>query len=75
MAASVAASGSVSELKVFPEIRLRRFAESADREAAAVAEIHLIAVHLEDLLFGELLFELQGDHDFGRLCGASCAPA
>src|SRR5580698_386739 len=32
-----------------------------------LAEVHLVHIHLEDLLFREAVLELEGDHDLGDL--------
>ena len=36
-------------------------------KAAALAEVDLVGVHLEDLLLGEAMFELKGDDDLDQL--------
>ena len=61
------AFGEVELLEVFAEEGLCGFAEAVDVVAAAVAEVDLVGVHLEDLLLVEARFELEGDHDFGEL--------
>ena len=52
---------------VFAEVPGRRFAESVDRERSAMAQVHLVGVHREDLLLGEPLFQNQRHEDFGQL--------
>ena len=54
-------------MRSLPKVGLGGFAEAVDGEGAALAEVHLVGVHLEDLLLGEARFELEGDHDFGDL--------
>src|SRR5438874_11635083 len=53
--------------EIFAEERLRRFTDSVDLIAAAVAEVHLVGVHLEDLLLVEAGFELERDEDLDHL--------
>ncbi len=55
---------------VLAEIGLRGFAEAANRKAAAIAEINIVGVELENLLLGEALVELGGHQDFLELCGS-----
>lgn len=43
------------------------FAEAVDLVAATVAEVHLVGVHLEDLLLVEAGFELEGDEGLDGL--------
>src|SRR5207249_246863 len=43
------------------------FTDSVDLIAAAVAEVHLVGVHLEDLLLVEAGFELERDEDLDHL--------
>ena len=52
---------------IFAEVGLGGFAEAIDGEAAALAEGDLVGVHLEDLLLGEAMLELEGDDDFDDL--------
>src|SRR5580693_2512 len=52
---------------VLAEIRFGRFAESPNGETAAVAEIHLVGVQLENLLFRIALVDLDGHQDFLQL--------
>ena len=50
---------------VLAEVSFGSLAEAANGEAAATPEVNLIAVELEDLLLGELLLQLQSDHELG----------
>ncbi len=59
--------GGVDLFEVFVEECLRRLAEAVDVVAAAVAQIDLVGVHLEDLLLGEAGLELEGDEDLDEL--------
>ena len=61
------AFGEIELLNVFAEVGLGGFAEAVDGEAAALAEVDLVGVHLEDLLLGEAVFELEGDDDLDEL--------
>ena len=77
------ALGQIELAHIFAEVGLRRLAEAVDGEAAALAEVDLVGVHLEDLLLGEAMLELEGDDDLGELAldallgrrGRSRAPA
>ena len=51
--------------QVLAEIRHAGFGKSAYPEAAAVAQIYFIRVHLENLLLGEALLQLERKHGFG----------
>src|SRR5262245_11930987 len=53
--------------QILAEIRHARLREAADPEAPAVPEVDFIRVHLENLLFGETLLELEAQHRFGEL--------
>jgi hypothetical protein len=46
---------------VLAKVGLRGFAESADGEAAAIADVNFVGVQLENLLLAEALVELDGD--------------
>ena len=61
------ALGGVELREVLAEEGLGGFAEAVDGEAAALAEVDLVGVHLEDLLLGEAGFELEGDEDLNEL--------
>ena len=61
------ALGEVELLKVFAEEGLSGLAEAVDGVAAALAEVDLVGVHLEDLLLVEAIFELEGDEDLDEL--------
>ena len=61
------ALGEVELLEVFAEEGLGGLAEAVDGVAAALAEVDLVGVHLEDLLFVEAIFELEGDEDLDEL--------
>ena len=52
---------------VLAEVGLRGLAESVDGKAAALAQVDLVGVHLEDLLFIEAMFELESDDDLDEL--------
>jgi uncharacterized protein with GYD domain len=67
MPAMSAHSASVELAEVFAEEGLRGLAEAVDGVAAALAEVDLVGVHLEDLLLVEAGFELEGDHDLASL--------
>ena len=55
--------GGVELLQVLAEEALGGLAEAIDGERAALAEVDLVGVHVEDLLLGEAGFELEGDED------------
>ena len=57
------ALGEIELAEVFAEVGLGGFAEAVDGEAAALAEVDLVGVHLEDLLLVEAGFELEADDD------------
>ena len=61
------ALGQVELANIFAEVGLGGFAEAVDGEAAALAEVDLVGIHLEDLLLGEAVFELEGDDDLDEL--------
>ena len=46
---------------------MRGLAESVNGERAALAHVHLVGVHLEDALLGELLLQLDGDQHLREL--------
>src|SRR4030088_2366221 len=52
---------------LLPEEGLGCFAEAVDAVASALAEVDLVGVHLEDLLFVEAGLELEGDEDLAEL--------
>ncbi len=52
--------------EVFAEEGLGGLAEAVDGVAAALAEVDLIGVHLEDLFLVEAMLELEGDHDLAE---------
>ena len=54
-------------LEVFAEEGLRSLTKAVDVVAAAMAEVDLVGVHLEDLLFRESCFELKGDEQLDHL--------
>ena len=60
-------------VNVLVEVGQRAFGEAVNREAAAIAEINLVGVQLEDLLLGEAVLEFQRHHRLGQLCAARCA--
>ena len=55
--------------QVLPEERLGRLAEAVDLERPAPPNVHLVGVHLEDLLLVEARLKLEGDHDLDQLAG------
>ena len=59
-----AASPRLQFAHVLAEIRLRRFAKPANRKAAAIAQINVVCVKLENLLFGETLIQLVRHQNF-----------
>ena len=61
------AFGQVELPYILAEIRLRRLAESVDRETPLLPERNLIGVHLEDLLLVEPALQLEGDDDLDQL--------
>ena len=61
------ALGQIELPDIFAKVRLRRLAKAVNREAAALPEVDLVGVHLEDLLLGEAVLELEGDGDFDDL--------
>ncbi len=65
------ALGGVELAEVLAEEGLGGLAEAIDGEAAALAEVNLVGVHLEDLLLGEAGFELKGDQDLFELAGVA----
>src|SRR5438105_9091445 len=52
---------------VFSEVRHAGLGESANSEAAAIAQVHFVCVHFENLLLGEALLHLQRNEGFGKL--------
>ena len=60
---------NVDLAEILAEKDFGRLAEAVDAEGAARAQVDLVGVILEDLLLAELLLELQGDDDLGRLGG------
>jgi len=61
------ALGDVELTKRLAEEGLRRLAEAVNLVTSDVAKIHLIGVHLEDLLLVEASLELEGDHNLPQL--------
>src|SRR5579871_5910039 len=61
------AFGQVELLDVFAEVSLRGFAKPVDGKAAALSEVDLVGVELEDLLLGKAVFELESDDDLDDL--------
>ena len=59
--------GEVELAEIFAEEGLGGLAEAVDGVAAALAEVDLVGVHLEDLLLVEAGFELEGDDDLDEL--------
>src|SRR6185312_17138745 len=59
--------GEVELAKVFAEEGLCSFSKAVDGERAALAEVDLVGVHLEDLLLVEARLELVRDHDLFEL--------
>src|SRR5262249_34019760 len=48
------------------EVSNAGFRKTTDAEAAAIAEVDLVGVQLENLLLVETLFEFERDHRFGE---------
>ena len=61
------ALGQVELAHILAEVGLRGLAKSVDGKAAALAQVDLVGIHLEDLLLGEAVFELEGDDDLDHL--------
>ena len=61
------AFGQIELAHILAEVGLRRLAEAVDGKAAALAQVDLVGVHLEDLLLGEAVFKLEGDDDLDEL--------
>ena len=59
--------GQGNVFKVFVEIGARGLGETTDLERTALAEVHPIAIKLEDLLFAEFLFKLNRNQHFRQL--------
>ena len=59
--------------QIFAEVGDAGFGEAANAEAAAIAEIDLVGVELENLLLVEALLELHARPSIRRACGARCA--
>ena len=55
------ALGEIELAEVFAEVGLGGLTEAVDGVGAALAEVDLVGVHLEDLLLVEARFELEGD--------------
>ncbi len=69
MPASMAHWAQIELPEGLAEVGFRGLTEAVDGEAAALAEVDLVGVHLEDLLLVEARFELVRDHDFGDFAG------
>ena len=54
-------------LKVFIEVRARRFGKSTNRERATLPHVNLIGVEFEYLLFAETLLQLDRDEHLFQL--------
>ncbi len=61
--------GEIELAEIFAEVGLGGLAEAVDGEAAALAEVDLVGVHLEDLLLVEAGFELEADDDLAEFAG------
>ena len=61
--------------QVLAEVGLRGLAEAVDGIAAALAEVDLVGVHLEDLLLVEAGLELEGDQNLDQLALDASCPA
>ncbi len=61
------ALGQIELAHILAEVGLRGLAESVDGKAAALAQVDLVGVHLEDLLLVEAVFELERDDDLDHL--------
>ena len=54
---------------IFPEVGLRRLAESPDRERPAMPKVNLIGVVLKDLFLRELLLQVKSNQQLIKLAG------
>src|SRR5215831_8281404 len=54
-------------MQIFPEEIAGGGAESVNTERAMAAEIDLVRINLEDLLFAELMLEVHTHEHFGKL--------
>src|SRR5215471_5600763 len=61
------ALGQREVLHVFVEVCAGGLAESADAERASLTQRNQVGIHLKDALLGELLFQLNGNENFGEL--------
>ena len=61
------ALGEIELAHILAEVGLDGLAEAVDGEAAALPEVDLVGIHLEDLLLGEAMLELKGDDDLDEL--------
>src|SRR5690348_4559328 len=61
--------GNVAD--VFIEIGKRAFGKAVNGEAAAIAEVNLVGVELENLLLIEAMLEFDGDDGLGQLTAPS----
>src|SRR5882672_9535039 len=53
--------------QVLAEVGFAGFGESPDAEAAAIAEVDLVRIHLKNALLAEALLQFEGEHRFGKL--------
>ena len=61
------AFGEVKLANILAEVGLGGLAEAVDAERSLLAERDLVGVHLEDLLLGVAVLQLEGDGDFDEL--------
>src|ERR1700733_5619831 len=66
-ACEVGVFGERELAEIFSEVGDAGFGESADAKAAAIAEVNLVGIELEDLLLVEALLQLHSDHQLGEL--------
>src|SRR5580704_5923299 len=66
-ACEVGVFGERKLAEIFSEVGDAGFGESADTETAAIAEVNLVGMELEDLLLVEALLQLHSDHQLGEL--------
>jgi len=61
--------GEIELAEVFSEVSLRGFTEAINGEAAALAKVDLVGIHLEDLFLVEAGFELEADDNLAEFAG------
>ena len=68
------AFGQIELAHIFAEVGLGGLAHSVDAERSLLAEGNLVGIHLEDLLFGVAVFELEGDRGLDDLAPDTPGP-